>query len=236
LPLIPERLLIRKIILITILFLSLSGAGSIALAAEDSALAVKIGYHHFLFPGEDTRPDGDGVLEDGEFDGSIDTSAFNGWTFEGEYDYRFVSLFSLAFSLQWYGGSSSWAGYADGAYIRGDMMMSLTNFLITPKLNLSIGPVNLHTGAGIGVYWLMQDFTFKIDDGDKSFNEHIGESKSRLGYHIQLGFEYYLKPWISMLVEERFAFARFYGSDPSTNFDEIEAGGNSFFLGVRFNF
>lgn len=228
--------LVGKNLILVLVLLGILLVPAISMAAGNSALSIKVGYHHFLFPGEDARPDGDGVLEDGEFDGSIDTAAFNGWTFEGEYDHRFASIFSTAFSIQWYGGSSSWAGYSDGAYIRGDMMMSITSFLVTPKLNLSIDKINFYTGAGLGVYWLMEDFTFKIEDAERSYNQHIGDSRSRLGYHIQLGFEYYFRPWVSFLIEDRFAFVRFYGNDPSTNFDELEAGGNSFFLGTRFNF
>jgi opacity protein-like surface antigen len=221
---------------IAILILIFLGMSSTGLLAEGHSAAIKIGYHHFLFPGEDTRPDGDGVLEDGEFDGSIDTASFNGWTFEGEYDYRFHPVFSLACSLQWYGGTSKWVGHADQATVRGDMMMSFTGFLVTPKLHLPVGPVDLHTGAGVGVYWLLQDFTFKIEEPDQAYNQTISDSRSRLGYHLQIGFEYKIRDWVGVLIEDRFAFVRFYGSDPTTNFDELDAGGNSFFLGTRFSF
>jgi opacity protein-like surface antigen len=204
--------------------------------ALENSLAIKIGYHHFLFPGEDSKPDGDGVLEDGEFDGSIDTAAFNGWTVEGEYDMGFHELFSLGLSIQWYGGTSKWVGVTENATVKGDMMLSLTNFLVTPKLHLPLGPVDLHTGAGVGIYWLIENFAFEVQSTDGGENITIAESANRLGYHIQIGCEYKIRDWAGLIIEDRFAFAKFYGSDPSTNFDELEAGGNSFFLGARFHF
>lgn len=203
---------------------------------EGNSISPKLGYHFFIWTGDATKADGDAMLEDGEFDGDIDEADFNGWTLELEYDHQFFPIFSLAGSVQWYGGRSEWSAWEEDTHVAGDMSMNVLDFLITPKLHLMIDPVEFTTGAGIGIYWLTLDYQFDIEAPHDSYVESVRDSRTRIGYHLQLGFEYHIQDWFGMFIEDRFSFARFHGKNNVTDFDDIDAGGNSLFLGARFRF
>lgn len=200
------------------------------------SVAVKIGYHHFLDSRSDSKPDGDGVLEDGEFDGDIEKTDFNSLSAEGEYNLAINRVFSIAFSVQWYGGQSTFTTVEEGARVSGDMTMSITGFLVTPMLRLPLGPIALGAGAGPGMYWLARDFAFTIDRSASKNRTSSTDADTRLGYHVQAGLGYAVADWMEIFLEDRLAYVLFHGRDPNTDFDRFNGGGNTLFLGSRFRF
>jgi Outer membrane protein beta-barrel domain len=223
------------LLLCALVWLALAGPA----AAQDKnfGLGLKIGYHNFIRYNPTDDPDGDGVLEDGEIDQSIDSGAFDGFTIEGDFEYRFHPHFTLGGGIQWYGANATVDGIADGARVEGDIALSIIAITITPRIVMPISIVSLYTGGGIGLYWRVLGSSWNYTDiyGNNTSDSNA-DSQGSLGYHALIGAEIFLKPWIGLVLEDRFAFVRFKGQDPKTDLDDNDAGGNTVFIGTRFHF
>ncbi|MHA1568516.1 MAG: outer membrane beta-barrel protein [Alphaproteobacteria bacterium] len=199
-------------------------------------LGFKIGYHNFIRYTPTDDADNDGVLEDGEIDYAIDSGAFDGVTVEADFEYRFHPNFVLGGGVQWYGASVDVDAIAEGNRVRGDIDVSVTALTITPRLVLPLDWVHLYTGAGLGLYWRIIDTSFTIEGQDATTGENNVDSKGAIGYHAMVGVEFFVKRWLGIVLEDRFAFVHFKGQDPTTDLDDADFGGNSAFLGARFHF
>jgi len=198
---------------------------------------LKLGYHNFIRYSDSDDPDGDGVLEDGEIDDSIDSGAFDGFTIAADFEYRFFPNFILGAGVQWYGASVNVDARADDNRVEGDVNLSVTSLTVTPRFVLSIGIVHLYTGGGLGLYWRMINSTWEYTDAlGNSHAESNADSQGAVGLHAVVGLEIYPVNWIGIVLEDNFAFAHFKGQDPKTNLDDSDAGGNSLLLGTRFHF
>ncbi|NLH50685.1 MAG: outer membrane beta-barrel protein [Myxococcales bacterium] len=228
----------RKLALVVSALLLVGLTGALASAAEKNfGLGVKLGYHNFVRYNPTDDPDGDGALEDGEIDYAIDSGAFDGFTFETDFEYKFSPHFALGGGLQWYGANVNVDAVADQSRVQGDIAMSITGLTVTPKFILPVNIVNLYTGAGLGLYWRVMGSSYKVTD---QYGNHTSESNAdsqgALGYHALLGLEISVRDWIGIVLEDRFAFVHFKGQDPETDLDDSDAGGNTVFLGTRFHF
>ncbi len=228
----------RRIIRLTVLMLVVLLASATAGAAEKNfGLGLKVGYHNFVRYDPTDDPDGDGVLEDGEIDRSIDSGAFDGFTIEGDFEYRFHPNFILGGALQWYGANVAVDGITDANRVRGDIALSITALTVTPKFVLPLKMVDLYTGGGLGLYWRVLGSSYDYTDqygSDRT--ESNADSQGTIGYHAMIGAEIMVRNWIGIVFEDRFAFVHFKGQDPKTDLDDNDAGGNTIFLGTRFHF
>lgn len=199
-------------------------------------LAAKIGYHNFVRYTPVDDPNNDGVLDDGEIDYAIDSGAFDGFTMELEFGYRFSPNFALCGGMQWYGASATVDAFPEFRRVKGDLDVSVTALTITPRLVLPLSFMDLYTGAGLGLYWRAINTSFTIEGQDATESTSNTDSRTTLGYHAVIGIEFAVTDWVGILLEDRFAFVHFKGQDPITDLDDSDFGGNSAFLGARFHF
>lgn len=219
------------------LILALLVAVPAAAQEKKFGLGIKIGYHNFVRYDPTDDADGDGVLEDGEIDRTIDSGAFDGFTFETDFEYRFSPNFVLGGGLQWYGANVTVDGITDENRVKGDIALGVTAITVTPRLVLPLRIVHLYTGAGLGLYWRVLSSSYSYTDRfGNDTSEGNADSQGTLGYHAMLGMEIFIRNWIGLVMEDRFAFVHFKGQDPKTDLDDNDAGGNSVFLGTRFHF
>lgn len=227
----------RLTIAFTVCVVALSLATAARAAEKNYGAGLKIGYHNFVRYNTTDDPDGDGVLEDGEIDRSIDSGAFDGFTIEGDFEYRFYPNFVLGAGLQWYGGAVDVNATADGGRAVGDISLDVIGITVTPRFVLPVGLARLYTGAGLGLYWRTLNSNWTITDrvGNET-TENNADSQAAVGYHAMLGVEFMVRNWIGIVLEDRFAFVHFKGYDSETDVDDNDAGGNSLFVGTRFHF
>ncbi|MDP8224741.1 MAG: outer membrane beta-barrel protein [Candidatus Lernaella stagnicola] len=227
----------RTLRLVGIALIVLCWVGAAQAAEKKIGLGLKLGYHNFVRYNPTDDPDGDGVLEDGEIDQSIDAGAFDGFAVEGDFEYRFHPNFVLGGGVQWYGANVIVDGVTDENRVKGDIALSITALTITPKIVLPIKFVNLYTGGGLGLYWRVLGSSYEYTDRfGNDTSESNADSQGTLGYHAMVGAEFFVLNWIGIVLEDRFAFVHFKGQDPKTDLDDNDAGGNSVFLGTRFHF
>jgi hypothetical protein len=212
-------------------------AGPVAAAEKNFGLGVKLGYHNFIRYTPTDDPDGDGVLEDGEIDYAIDSGAFDGFTPELDFEYRFHPYFTLGGAVQWYGANIDVTAAAEEGLVKGEIALSVLALTVTPRLVLPVSIVRLYTGAGLGLYWRIMGSAYTYTDqfGNKT-SESYADSQGAIGYHAMLGLEILVRDWVGIVLEDRFAFVHFKGQDPLSDLDDVDAGGNSLFLGARFHF
>ncbi len=204
---------------------------------KNFGVGLMLGYHNFVRYSPTDNPDGDGILEDGEIDNAVDSGAFDGFTIEADFEYRFLPYFVLGGGLQWYGANVTVDAIAETNRVQGDYSLSVLGMTVTPRLVLPISWVRLYTGAGIGLYWRILNTSFDIMNADDvTTSENNAESAGAIGYHAMLGAEFLIYSWLGIALEDRFAFVHFKGNDPTTDLDDGDYGGNSILLGSRFHF
>lgn len=211
--------------------------GAAGAAEKNFGVGLKLGYHNFIRYSDADDPDGDGVLDDGEIDRTIDSGAFDGFTMAADFQYRFIPNFVLGGGLQWYGAGVNVDATVDDNRVDGDINLSVTSLTVTPRFVLPVGIVHLYTGAGLGLYWRMINSTWEYTDAlGNSHAESNSDSQGAVGLHALVGLEIFPVDWIGIVLEDNFAFAHFKGTDPKTDLDDSDAGGNSLLLGTRFHF
>ena len=203
---------------------------------EPNSFTARFGYHNFMGASRDQRPDGDGLLEDGEVDHAIRAGDLNGLSGDIEYQRRLHDLFSIGISTGLYGGRARFSTTAEDSYVRGHWEVLVWPVLLTPRLHLRLDPVDLYTGAGLGLYFLRSDFQMEVDSREGNYTRSSMDYRSTLGWHLLLGIEWRFHRGWGVLLEDRFAFAHFKGGRGETDLDDFDAGGNNLFLGVRWHF
>jgi opacity protein-like surface antigen len=204
---------------------------------KNFGVGLMVGYHNFVRYEAVAGPNSNGILDDGEIDRAVGSGAFNGFTIEGDFEYRFFPYFELGGALQWYGADASVDTITEKNRVRGNFTVSVTALTITPRLVLPLDPVRLYTGAGIGLYWRVMDTSFSVlGENDVTTSENNTDSSGQIGYHVMVGAEFIVTPWLGVTLEDRFAFVHFRGQDPVTNLDDGDFGGNSVLIGTRFHF
>lgn len=201
-----------------------------------NSLGARLGYHHFLGSVSQRGPDNDGVLEDNEVDFAIQTENLNGFAGELEYFRRFGEYFSLGLSAGLYGGEVSFDDEVENFPVRGHWKLLVVPVLITTRFHLPLDPVDLYTGGGLGLYFLHMDFRRKADTSQGTDVIESSGMKTRPGFHLLLGVEWFVQERWSLVLEDHFAFAPAKGEIDSTDVDDLNAGGNVLSLGVRWHF
>ena len=173
--------------------------------------ALKLGYHFY--------PQSDYFDTTAAY---LDPQDFAGVSGEIEYDYRWQEEVSLSLTLGYYDGK------ADANEICCTRLkFSTTYFLITPKYHILALPLDGYLGAGIGYYLFELKQSGSIDISDTL-------STSLAGFHVLIGAQWLLTPYLSTFAEVRYAWASV--SSANSLDDSLGIGGANFALGAAYHF
>lgn len=88
----------------------------------------------------------------------------------------------------------------------------------------------------VALYWRIVNADFSIYGEDATISQANTDRGAAIGCHALLDAKIPELDWLGIVPEDRFAFAHFKGSNPTTDLNDADYGGNSAFPGTRFHF
>ncbi|MDP8256538.1 MAG: outer membrane beta-barrel protein [Candidatus Alcyoniella australis] len=223
-----------KKLLIIVMLLALSASSALARESFETRhrISIRIGYHNW-FPDttetEGTRPDDDGVVEDGEWeyiwDQAYRIQDFDSATLELGYEYLFLRWFGLGLDLGIYGNQREYDFNVSGFEVDSRMTINVFHIDLNPRFHWQTGRTDLYGGPLLGLYTASAEFVADVDYGPYSAKFDDSERGDGFGWGLMAGFEVRLNKHFGVALEDRLSFAVIDEFKPDDE-GPLNAGGN----------